>query len=457
MKPVIALVGRPNVGKSTLFNKMTKSMDALVADFPGLTRDRKYGDGKLGNYSYTVIDTGGLSGEEDGIDVHMADQTLLAINEADIILFMVDGRAGLTNTDEFIATKLRRSDKLVSLVVNKIDGIGEDQASADFFSLGLGQPKCIAATQGRGISSLIEFIAIELNLTELAEQSSSWYDDRIRVGIIGRPNVGKSTLINRLIGEERVVAFNQPGTTRDTVEIPFERAKRKYTLIDTAGVRRRGKVSQIVEKYSVIKSLQAVEKSNVCLLMLDSSEGITDQDLNLIGYSIEKGRSLIVIMNKWDDINSIRREELKKEIKRRMGFLTFTKIHFVSALLGSGVSQLIKSINRAYDSAIANLSTPVITRMLEHAVSSHQPPMVNGRRIKLKYAHQGGTNPPIIIIHGNQVDNVPRSYKKYLMNFFQKELALFGTPIRIEFSGKENPFSSKRSKFTPRLKYKQSK
>lgn len=455
MKPVIALVGRPNVGKSTLFNKLTRTMDALVADFPGLTRDRKYGAGKLGAFSYTVVDTGGLSGEEEGVDLHMAEQTRLAIDEADVVLFMVDGRAGLTTADEEIAAGLRRSEKKVSLVVNKIDGVGEDQASAEFFALGLGEPICIAASHSRGLNRMLEDLQLRygFDVDDDSAAGPAW-DGRIRVGIIGRPNVGKSTLINRLSGEDRVVAFDQPGTTRDTVEIPFRRAKRDYTLIDTAGVRRRGKVSDVVEKFSVIKTLKAIEECHVCLLMVDATEGVTDQDLSLTGYAMEKGRAIVMAVNKWDELEPGQREHVRTELERRTAFLSFTKTHFISALQGSGVDQLFRSIARAYDSATLDMSTPVLTRMLEHAVSVHQPPMINGRRIRLRYAHQGGSNPPIIVVHGNQVDRIPNSYKRYLMNFYQKELGLFGTPVRITFSGKENPFETRREKLTPLQKHK---
>ncbi|MDO6459821.1 ribosome biogenesis GTPase Der [Granulosicoccaceae sp. 1_MG-2023] len=459
MKPVIALVGRPNVGKSTLFNKLTRTMDALVADFPGLTRDRKYGAGKLGDFSYTVVDTGGLSGEEEGIDVHMAEQTRLAIDEADVVLFLVDGRDGLSTVDEDIAKHLRRSEKKVSLVVNKIDGVGEEQASAEFYALGMGEPLCIAASHNRGLTRMLEALQARYGFDddEAAAAASREQDGRIRVGIIGRPNVGKSTLINRLTGEARVVAFDQPGTTRDTVEIPFRRGKRDYLLVDTAGVRRRGKIAEVVEKFSVIKTLKAIEESHVCVLMVDATEGVTDQDLSLTGYAMEKGRAIVLAINKWDELEPAQRDHVKVELERRTAFLSFTKTHFISALTGSGVDQLFRSISRAFDSATLDMSTPVLTRMLEHAVSVHQPPMINGRRIRLRYAHQGGSNPPVIVIHGNQVERVPASYKRYLMNFYQKELGLFGTPVRISFSGKENPFENRREKLTPLQKYKKQK
>lgn len=458
MVPVIALVGRPNVGKSTLFNKLTRTMDALVADMPGLTRDRKYGDGKLGGFPYTVVDTGGLSGTEAGIDAHMAKQTLQAIEEADAVLFMVDAREGLTHTDTEIAASLRRLESPVFLVVNKIDGIGEDQASAEFFALGLGQPVTIAAAHSRGLSKMLAQVADALQLEDVEDDAADEPDDRIRVGVIGRPNVGKSTLINRLIGEQRVVAFDQPGTTRDVVSVPFDRGRRGYTLLDTAGVRRRGRVSEAVEKFSVIKTLQAVEGSHVCLFMVDAVEGITDQDLNLMAYIIDKGRSLILVVNKWDELSSGERDHVKTELKRRAAFLQFTKSHYISALRGSGVDQLFSSINRAYESAKVNLSTPVLTRMLEHAVQEHQPPIVNGRRIKLRYAHQGGVNPPIVVIHGNQVDKVPGAYKRYLSNYFQQALGLFATPVRLSFSVKENPYENRHARrLTPLQKHKQEK
>jgi GTP-binding protein len=340
--------------------------------------------------------------------------------------------------------------------VNKIDGIGEDQASAEFFALGLGEPICIAASHSRGLSRMLEELQERYGFSseEDGAENPRPDDGRIRVGIIGRPNVGKSTLINRLTGEARVVAFDQPGTTRDTVEIPFRRGKRDYTLIDTAGVRRRGKVTDVVEKFSVIKTLKAIEESHVCVLMIDATEGVTDQDLSLTGYAMEKGRAIVVAVNKWDDLESGEREHVRAELERRTAFLSFTKTHYISALQGSGVDQLFRSIARAYDSATLNMSTPVLTRMLEHAVQVHQPPMIHGRRIRLRYAHQGGSNPPIVVIHGNQVDRIPGAYKRYLMNFFQNELGLFGTPIRINFAGKENPFEGRREKMTPLQKHK---
>lgn len=441
MKPVVALVGRPNVGKSTLFNKLTRSMDALVADFSGLTRDRQYGDAKVGDRPFLVIDTGGLSFDAQGIAQQMAQQTELAIDEADIVLFLVDGREGLTGADQEIAEQLRRRSAKILLVVNKIDGIGEEQARMDFFSLGLGEPVSIAAAHNRGVVSMVE--ALEPLLPAPDETDVTDNERDIRIAFVGRPNVGKSTLINRLVGEERVIAFDQPGTTRDSIMVPFTRADRDYTLIDTAGVRRRGKINEKVEKFSIIKTLQSVDSSNVCVMMIDAADSVTDQDLHLLGYIIDKGRGVVLAVNKWDGLDSEARDDVRRDLERRVAFLKFTKIHFISALKGSGVNDLFKSINRAYKSAFVDMATPKLTRMLEYAVEQHQPPLVNGRRIKLRFAHQGGVNPPIIVVHGNQTDKLPASYKRYLTNYFQEELRLFGTPLRIELRQGSNPFAGK--------------
>jgi len=449
MKPVIALVGRPNVGKSTLFNKLTRTQDALVADMPGLTRDRQYGDGKVGGWPYLVIDTGGLSGEPHTLDARMADQTLEAVRESDLVVFLVDGRAGLNPVDQDIADTLRRESVNVLLCVNKIDGIGEDKAMLDFYGLGFETTVATAASHNRGVTNLIEQAAVTLGIdtSQLAEEDNdrrNRHDKDLRIAFVGRPNVGKSTLINRLVGEQRVIAYDQPGTTRDAVAIPFERAGKQYKLVDTAGVRRRGKVSEKVEIFSVIKTLQAIDNCNVCVMLVDADDGVTDQDLHLIGYAIEKGRALIVAINKWDKLDTEQREHVRESLERRVEFLKFTKIHFISALQGSGVGDLFKSINKAYASAFMDLPTPKLTRLLEVAVQQHQPPMVNGRRIKLRYAHQGGVNPPVIVAHGNQVGKVPASYQRYLMNYFTKALHLFGTPLRLEFKQGENPFASKK-------------
>ncbi len=454
MKPVIALVGRPNVGKSTLFNKLTRTQDALVADLPGLTRDRQYGDGRVGGWPYIVIDTGGLSGEPDTLDAAMAEQTLAAIGEADLVVFIVDGRAGLNVVDEEIAEMLRHQATRVILCVNKIDGIGEDQALLDFYTLGIEALAPVAASHNRGVTSLMEQAAADLDINIEADAQSrnqkrnsshTRAPDDIRIAFVGRPNVGKSTLINRLIGEQRVIAYDQPGTTRDAVAIPFTRAEKDYTLIDTAGVRKRGKVNQKVEIFSIIKTLQAVDKSNVCVMLIDAADGVTDQDLHLLGYIIDKGRALVVAINKWDMLDGEQRDSLRDNLQRRVEFLKFTRIHFISALHGSGVGDVFKSINKAHASAFLDLSTPKLTRLLEVAVQQHQPPLVNGRRIKLRYAHQGGSNPPVIVVHGKQVNKVPASYQRYLVNYFMKALRLFGTPLRVEFRQGDNPFANTRN------------
>ena len=447
MKPVFALVGRPNVGKSTLFNKLTRTRDAIVADMPGLTRDRQYGNGKVGDNEYIVIDTGGLSGEKESLDESMARQTLLAIEDADVILFLVDGRAGLSPADEELAVAMRRFSKPVVLVVNKTDGLDVDRASSEFYSLGFSEQAPISAAHSRGIVQLAE------RAHSLVEQTAHDPDDadpedekRIRIAIVGRPNAGKSTLINRLVGEERVVASNIPGTTRDSVNVPFERNRVLYTLIDTAGVRRRGKVKETVEKFSVIKTLQSIDAAHVAALMLDAQEGIADQDLHLADYIISSGRALVVAINKCDGLNSDDIHDLKRDIDRRMQFATFARFHFISALRGTRVGQLIKSIYSAYRSSMVDMSTPELTRMLEYAVQQHQPPLANGRRIKLRYAHQGGSNPPLIVVHGNQTEKVPTSYQRYLSNFFIDALKLEGTPLRMEFKSSKNPYEGKKKK-----------
>ncbi|MBP0047763.1 ribosome biogenesis GTPase Der [Marinobacterium sp. AK62] len=451
MLPVIALVGRPNVGKSTLFNRLTRSRDALVADLPGLTRDRKYGEGRLGNCDYIVIDTGGISGDEDGIDQRMAEQSLLAIEEADIVLFLVDGRAGLNPADEMIANHLRRHEKECWLVVNKTDGVDPDLAMADFYALGLGQPVPIAAAHGRNVTVLMDEVLAPFAPEEGAEDTESdEQDDSIRIAIVGRPNVGKSTLVNRMLGEERVVVFDQAGTTRDSIYIPYERDEQPYTLIDTAGVRRRKNIKEAVEKFSIVKTLQAIKDANVVVSVIDAREGVTEQDLSMLGFVIDSGRALVVALNKWDGMSPDERDHVKSQVERRLAFAGFARFHFISALHGSGVGNLYDSINEAYDCAMAKWSTNQLTRLLEDVVADHQPPMVNNRRIKLRYAHQGGSNPPIIVVHGNQTGSLPGSYKRYLENRFTKYLKVRGTPIRFEFRTSENPFAGRRNTLTPR-------
>ncbi|MED5412994.1 MAG: ribosome biogenesis GTPase Der [Pseudomonadota bacterium] len=439
MRPVIALVGRPNVGKSTLFNRLTRSRDAIVANLPGLTRDRQYGEGSLNGNSFIVIDTGGITGYEEGIDFEMASQSLLAIDEASICLFLVDAREGLTPDDEKIVDHLRKTNKNSYLVVNKIDGLDADQATADFYSLGLTQVFSITATQGRGVSNLLKEVLSGAEQDEKEDEAKA--TDGIKIAIAGRPNVGKSTLVNRMLGEERVVVYDQPGTTRDSVYIPFERRGKKYTLIDTAGIRKRGKTKETVEKFSVVKSLQAIQDANVVVLLVDAHESIVEQDLHLLGYVIDSGRALVIAINKWDGMEEVQKETIKSDIRRRFTFVDFAQIHFISALHGTGVGDLYKSIHKAYSSAKKKLSTNELTQVLQQAVTNHEPPVVNGRRIKLRYAHPGGQNPPTIVIHGKQTKKLPAHYSRYLERTFRSLLKLEGTPVRIELRSDENPFT----------------
>jgi GTP-binding protein len=446
MKPVIALVGRPNVGKSTLFNQLTKSRDALVADLPGLTRDRKYGDAKFENKSFIVIDTGGLGENDKGIDAYMAEQSRTAIAEADIILFLVDGRAGLIGSDELIAKELRTLNKKVHVVVNKVDGIQEEAAMAEFHRLGLGELFPIAASHGRGVHQMM--IDVLAHLPEDSEIAPA-PEHGIKIAVVGRPNVGKSTLVNRLLGEDRVVVYDMPGTTRDSIYIPYERQGKKYTLIDTAGVRRRGRVDETVEKFSVIKTLQAIEDAHVVVVVLDARESIVDQDLNLLGFVLETGRALVLAINKWDGMSTYDKDMVKRDMQLRLDFVDYAKVHLISALHGTAVGDLYPSIEKAYASAMIKVTTNRLTQILEDAVESHQPPLVGGRRIKLRYAHMGGQNPPLIVIHGNQTASVPQIYRRYLENVYRKVLKISGTPIRIEFKTGENPFKERRNELTP--------
>ncbi|WP_116473640.1 ribosome biogenesis GTPase Der [Zobellella maritima] len=487
MMPVVALVGRPNVGKSTLFNRLTRTRDALVADFPGLTRDRKYGQASIGELEFIVVDTGGIDGSEEGIELKMAEQSLAAIDEADVVLFMVDARAGLTVADEAIAAHLRRCQKHTLLVANKTDGIDADSAVSEFYSLGLGDIYHIAAAHGRGVLSLLE-TALAPQLEELAEQrqaaeqalaeegdglaldpelgfedalaaldqldeeeaeSATPFEDLpIKLAIVGRPNVGKSTLTNRILGEDRVVVYDMPGTTRDSIYIPMERDGQEFILIDTAGVRRRGRVHETVEKFSVIKTLKAIEDANVVLLVLDAREGISEQDLSLLGFVLNAGRSIVLAVNKWDGLSLDVKEDIKRELDRRLGFIDFARLHFISALHGSGVGNLFGSVAEAYESATKRVNTSMLTRIMQMAQDDHQPPLVRGRRVKLKYAHAGGYNPPRIIVHGNQVKDLPESYKRYLMNYFRRSLHIMGSPIRIEFQEGDNPYAGIKNKLT---------
>jgi GTP-binding protein len=446
--PVIALVGRPNVGKSTLFNQLTRSRDALVANLPGLTRDRKYGEARIGTRPFIVIDTGGISGDEQGIDTQMAGQSLAAIEEADAVLFMVDARDGLSPTDTALALHLRQRNKAFHLVVNKVDGIDEEVAKSDFYALGVEGMHAIAASHGRGVRAMIEEVLADYPEPEDESESDPYRG--VRVAIVGRPNVGKSTLVNRLLGEERVVVYDEPGTTRDSIYIEYEREDKHYTLIDTAGVRRRKNVKETVEKFSIVKTLKAIDDAHVVVLLMDAQEGLVDQDMHLLGHCIEKGRGLVLAVNKWDGLENENKDWIKKELSRRLQFASFADTHFISALHGTGVGHLYKSIDAAHLSATKKLNTNALTRILEDAVFDNPPPMINGRRIKLRYAHAGGQNPPLIVIHGNQTAKVPTSYQRYLEKIFRRELDLVGTPVRIEFRTGDNPFAEKRTKLTER-------
>jgi GTP-binding protein len=464
MLPVIALVGRPNVGKSTLFNRLTNTRDALVADFPGLTRDRKYGQAKVDDLAFIVVDTGGISGDEEGIDAAMAEQSLLAIEEADVVFFLVDARAGLTPADQGIADHLRKSEKKTYVVANKVDGIDGDSESADFYALGLGHVHQIAAAHGRGVSQLLnqsvreledQFPDMKLEPEQeiVSEEDAEAQLERlqgmpIKLAIVGKPNVGKSTLTNRILGEERVLVYDMPGTTRDSVFIPMQRDEREYVLIDTAGVRKRKKVTEAIEKFSIVKTLQAIEASNVVLMIIDAREGISDQDLSLLGFVLNSGRSLVLAVNKWDGLDNDVKDDIKRELDRRLGFIDFARLHFISALHGTGVGHLFESVQEAYASATQRINTSMLTRIMEMAQDDHQPPLVRGRRVKMKYAHAGGYNPPVIVIHGNQVQDLPDSYKRYLMNYYRKALKTMGTPIKIEFREGANPFEGKKNQLT---------
>ena len=440
MLPTLVLVGRPNVGKSTLFNRLTRTRDALVHDMPGLTRDRHYGRGRMGEKPYLVVDTGGLEVvAKDGIFHEMARQTLQAIDEADAIVFLVDGRQGMTPQDKVIAQKLRQASCAVHLVVNKAEGMNPDVVTAEFHELGLGEPLAISSAHGEGVRELVDLALADFASEPEAVEES----ERPRIAIIGRPNVGKSTLVNALVGEERVIAFDQPGTTRDSIYVDFERDGRSYTLIDTAGVRRRGKVFEAVEKFSVIKTLQAIEDANVVVLVLDAQSEISEQDAHMAGYILEAGRALVVAVNKWDGLDDYRRDTIKREIERKLQFLNFARFHYISALKAQGLGGVLKDVMGAYEAAFAKLPTPKLTRTLLAATAQHAPPKSGLFRPKLKFAHQGGSNPPIVVIHGNAVGNVHDDYRRYLENTFRKVFHLEGTPLRIEFRDSANPFEAR--------------
>ena len=457
MLPVIALIGRPNVGKSTLFNRLTRSRDALVADFPGLTRDRQYGFGKVGPVSYLVIDTGGIAGGESGISELMAEQTVVALQEADVAIVMVDGRSGRTAADEHVAELARRHAKTSWLVANKAEGLDADIAAVEFHGLGLGEPVAISAAHGDRVSALMDEVLAPFaeDAADEATESEEADDDKpLRIAVIGRPNVGKSTLINRLLGEQRLVVFDQPGTTRDSVAVPFERDGRHYVLIDTAGVRRKSKVHETVEKFSIIKALQAMERAQVVIALLDAQEGVTEQDVSLMGLIVERGRALVVVANKWDGLTVEQRRRVRDQLDRRLPFLDFARQITVSALHGTAVGDLLPAVESAYRAATRDLSTSELNRELENALIAHPTPLVRGRRIRLRYAHQGGRNPPVIVIHGNQTERLPEAYRRYLINRFRKAFRLKGTPVRLSFKTSVNPFKGRHNKLTPRQERK---
>jgi GTP-binding protein len=441
MKPTLVIVGRPNVGKSTLFNRLTKSRDALVADLPGLTRDRHYGHGRLGDKPHLVVDTGGFEPvAKEGILHEMAKQTLQAIAEADAIVLLTDGRQGLTPQDQIIANRLRQFEGPVLVAVNKAEGRAEAQVTAEFHELGLGEPLAISSAHGEGVHELVERALASFAATDEAATAQ----DHPRIAIVGRPNVGKSTLMNSLLGEQRVIVFDEPGTTRDSVHVEFTRNGRSYTLIDTAGIRKRGKVFEAVEKFSVIKTLQAVEDSNVVVLVLDARQDISEQDAHIAGFIVESGRALVVAVNKWDNLDASRREIIKTDISRKLMFLRFARFHYISALAGSGLSGLLASVDAAYGAAMARLPTPKLTRALMAATIQHAPPLQGNIRPKLRYAHQGGHNPPLVIVHGSATAKIPEAYRRYLENLFRDTFELEGTPLRVQFHQGANPYANRK-------------
>ena len=444
MKPVLALVGRPNVGKSTLFNRLTRSRDAIVADFAGLTRDRHYGIGKSGKHEFIVIDTGGFEPDATGgISREMARQAQQAVAEADAIVFVVDARAGLSAQDHDIAAYLRRLGKPCILIANKAEGMHEGMQLTEFYELGLGEVIPVSAAHGQGIRSLIDRALEPLHLGEPEEDEADEAPGVIKLAVAGRPNVGKSTLINTWLGEERLVAFDLPGTTRDAIKVPFERNGQRFELIDTAGLRRRGKVFEAIEKFSVVKTLQAIESAHVVLLLLDATQGVTDQDAHIAGYALESGRAVVLAVNKWDAVDDYRRDRLKADIARKLAFLSFARFHQISALKAEGIAGLLKSVDAAYAAATANLATPRLTRALQQAVARQAPPRHGLARPKMRYAHQGGMNPPVIVIHGNALDDIPQSYVRYLERCFMDAFDLKGTPLRIQFRTTHNPYATR--------------
>jgi len=442
MLPTLVIVGRPNVGKSTLFNRLTKTRAALVADFPGLTRDRHYGRGRIGDRPFLVVDTGGFEPvAKDGILHAMAKQTRQAIAEADVVVFLVDAREGLVQQDREIADLLRRSGRPIVVAANKAEGLAPGRAANDFYELGLGEPHPMSSAHGENVGAVAELALSLVTATPTTDSRPAVDDGAVKVAVIGRPNVGKSTLVNTLLGEERVIAFDEPGTTRDSLYLDFERDGRRYTLIDTAGVRRRGKVLEAVEKFSVIKTLQAIDDANVVVLLFDAEQGITEQDAHLAGFIVEAGRALVVAVNKWDAVAPDRRDEVKRDLERKAGFLGFARHHYISAREGRGIASLMRSVDGAYAAAMAKLSTPKLTRTLAAAVLHQQPPRAGMGRPKLRYAHQGGQNPPLVIIHGSALSHIPATYRRYLEHFFTEAFQLRGTPLKIQFKTGANPYA----------------
>jgi GTP-binding protein len=441
MKPVVAIVGRANVGKSTLFNRITKSRDALVADFPGLTRDRHYGDGRLGEREFIVVDTGGFEPEKPtGVVAQMARQTKEAVAEADVVLFVTDIRSGVSTQDHDIARYLRQAGKRVLLVVNKAEGMAESPQLAEFHELGMGEPHPVSAAHGQGIRSLLE---AALEGLEFALEPASDAGAPVRLAVAGRPNVGKSTLINTWLGEERLVAFDQPGTTRDAIRVPFERAGQRFELIDTAGLRRKGRVFEAIEKFSVVKTLQAIADAHVVVLLLDATQGVSDQDAHIAGYVLDAGRAVVLAVNKWDAVDAYQRQMLERSIAQRLAFLRFAPIVHISALKRQGLGPLWKAIVEAHASAVRKLPTPVLTRLLHEAVQHQAPPRAGMFRPKLRYAHQGGMSPPVVVVHGNSLEHVSDAYRRYLEGRFREHFKLVGTPLRIEMKTSRNPYDDK--------------
>lgn len=448
MKPLIAIVGRPNVGKSTLFNALTRRRDAIVADFSGLTRDRQYHDAEHQEKLFTLIDTGGVEGGETGIDACTSHQVDLALAEADKIIFVVDARSGIVSADEFWADKLRRTNKPIWLAINKVDGMDERTCQLDFYRLGISKMYALAAAHRRGVSALMDDVLREVEASDPLEGKKT--GETIHVGVVGRPNVGKSTLINRLIGEDRLVVYDEPGTTRDSIAVPFEHKGQHYTLIDTAGVRRRSKIHEVVEKFSVVKTMATMGLSEVVVFVIDASESLVEKELSLIGEALEKGCSLIILANKADKITKEQKEALRTTISRKLNFIEHVEVMFVSATRGYGIGKLLDKIKELYSRSNRAHATSYLTRLLCRAVTEHQPPLVSGRRIKLKFAHSGGVNPLKIVVHGNQTNSVPTSYVRYLENFYRGALGLDGAPIRIDFTSVDNPFKGQKNQLTAR-------